>query len=130
MNHNKGQVQVCRVIFAGLFARSVSVEYRSSCCAKRVSLPPFHTALAVIFVDSLRRVRCLFWLVTLLDLILTASTPTQGGHDLADVLAGVVLSVLTIMCPLPSRLAGAGHAMQCAHANRAACHLCKPRWLR
>ncbi|MBN3848545.1 hypothetical protein G3N58_17180 [Paraburkholderia sp. Ac-20342] len=97
MNHNKGQVQVCRVIFAGLFARSVSVEYRSSCCAKRVSLPPFHTALAVIFVDSLRRIRCLFWLVTLLDLILTASTPTQGGHDLADVLAGVVLSVLTIM---------------------------------
>jgi len=62
-----------------------------------VSLPSFHTALAVIFVYSLRRVRFLFWLVALLDLILIASTPTQGGHYLADVIAGVVLAVLTIV---------------------------------
>lgn len=62
-----------------------------------VSLPSFHTALAVIFAYSLRRVRSLFWPAVILDLIMIASTPTQGGHYLADVLAGLGLSALTIV---------------------------------
>jgi membrane-associated phospholipid phosphatase len=62
-----------------------------------VSLPSFHTALAVIFAYSLRRIRLLFCPAVILDVLMIASTPTQGGHYLADVLAGLGLSVLTIV---------------------------------
>ncbi len=62
-----------------------------------VSLPSFHTALAVIFAYSLRRIRFLFWPAVILDVLMIASTPTQGGHYLADVLSGLGLSALTIV---------------------------------
>ncbi|SAK73042.1 PAP2 family protein [Caballeronia calidae] len=62
-----------------------------------VSLPSFHTALAVIFAYSLRRILFLFWPAVILDVLMIASTPTQGGHYLGDVLAGLVLSALTIV---------------------------------
>jgi hypothetical protein len=61
-----------------------------------VSMPSFHTALAVFFMYSLRRIPLLFGLAMLLNVTMIVSTPTQGGHYLADVIAGLILSAMTI----------------------------------
>ena len=61
-----------------------------------VSMPSFHTALAVLFTYSLRRLRLLFCIVIPLNVVMILSTPTQGGHYLADVIAGLLLSALTV----------------------------------
>jgi membrane-associated phospholipid phosphatase len=61
-----------------------------------VSMPSFHTALAILFTYALRRVRLLFWVAVALNATMIVSTPTQGGHYLADVMAGLLLSALTI----------------------------------
>ncbi|WP_429284235.1 phosphatase PAP2 family protein [Paraburkholderia sp. GAS41] len=61
-----------------------------------VSMPSFHTALAVLFTYSLRRIPWVFGFAGALNLAMIISTPTQGGHYLADVFGGVVLAALTI----------------------------------
>jgi membrane-associated phospholipid phosphatase len=61
-----------------------------------VSMPSFHTALAVLFTYWLRKLRPLFYIAIPLNVIMILSTPTEGGHYLADVIAGLFLSVLTI----------------------------------
>ena len=61
-----------------------------------VSMPSFHTALAVLFTYSLRRIGWLFSIAVPLNVVMILSTPTQGGHYLADVIAGMLLSALTI----------------------------------
>jgi membrane-associated phospholipid phosphatase len=61
-----------------------------------VSMPSFHTALAVLFAYSLRHVRWLFGCAVMLDLTMILSTPTVGGHYLADVVGGLLLAALTI----------------------------------
>jgi hypothetical protein len=61
-----------------------------------ISLPSFHTVVAILSAYALRHIRGLFPLAVLLNLTMIASTPTQGGHYLADVLAGILLGVLTI----------------------------------
>ncbi|KAA1013797.1 phosphatase PAP2 family protein [Paraburkholderia panacisoli] len=61
-----------------------------------ISLPSFHTIVAVLSAYALRHIRKLFPLAVLLNLTMIASTPTQGGHYLADVFAGILLSALTI----------------------------------
>ncbi|MFX1802761.1 phosphatase PAP2 family protein [Paraburkholderia sp. A1RO-5] len=61
-----------------------------------VSMPSFHTMLAVLFMYALRRIHWLFGLAIVLNATMIVSTPTQGGHYLVDVIAGLVLSVLTI----------------------------------
>jgi hypothetical protein len=61
-----------------------------------VSLPSFHTALAVFFAYSLRRISVLFPFAVLLNVIMVISTPTQGGHYLGDVFGGLILALVTI----------------------------------
>ncbi|MGQ7938466.1 phosphatase PAP2 family protein [Paraburkholderia sp. D1E] len=61
-----------------------------------VSIPSFHTMLAVLFTYSLRRIRLLFGLAIVINTTMIVSTPTQGGHYLFDVIAGLLLSVLII----------------------------------
>jgi PAP2 superfamily protein len=61
-----------------------------------VSLPSFHTALAALFAYSLRKVPWLVCIAVPLNVIMILSTPTQGGHYLADVIAGLLLFVLTL----------------------------------
>lgn len=61
-----------------------------------VSMPSFHAALAVLFTYSLRQIRWLFSIAVPLNVVMVLSTPTQGGHYLADVVAGLLLSALTI----------------------------------
>jgi hypothetical protein len=62
-----------------------------------VSLPSYHATLAVIFVYAVRRIALLLWPAVVLNLIMLVSTPTQGGHYLADSMAGVILALLTIV---------------------------------
>ncbi|MGI4859193.1 MAG: phosphatase PAP2 family protein, partial [Janthinobacterium lividum] len=61
-----------------------------------VSIPSFHTMLAVFFIYTLRNVRLLFAIALPLNLVLIASTPPQGGHYLADVVCGLLGSALAI----------------------------------
>jgi hypothetical protein len=61
-----------------------------------ISLPSFHTVVAILSAYALRRMRWLFPFAFLLNLTMIASTPTQGGHYLADVFAGILLGSLTI----------------------------------
>jgi hypothetical protein len=61
-----------------------------------VSMPSFHTTLAIIFVYALRRMPRLSLIAIALNVTMILSTPTQGGHYLADVLAGLLLSALAI----------------------------------
>ncbi|WP_168788359.1 phosphatase PAP2 family protein [Paraburkholderia aromaticivorans] len=61
-----------------------------------VSMPSFHAALAVLFTYSLRRMPWFFGFAAALNLTMIISTPTQGGHYLADVVGGLLLAALTI----------------------------------
>jgi hypothetical protein len=61
-----------------------------------VSFPSFHTALAVFFAYSLRRSVMLFPFAIPLNAAMVISTPTQGGHYLADVFGGLILAWVTI----------------------------------
>jgi membrane-associated phospholipid phosphatase len=62
-----------------------------------VSMPSFHTTLAVLFMYSLRQYRILFRAGIALNAVMILSTPTQGGHYLADVFAGLLLAAATIV---------------------------------
>ncbi|WDD93689.1 phosphatase PAP2 family protein [Burkholderia sp. FERM BP-3421] len=57
-----------------------------------VSMPSFHTALGVIFAYALRRARGVSIVALGLNALMIASTPTQGGHYLVDVISGAVVA--------------------------------------
>jgi len=64
-----------------------------------ISLPSYHTTMALIFIQAMRWTRRGFVLACVLNLTMIASTPTEGGHYLVDVIAGLGLWLLT-MCML------------------------------
>lgn len=72
-----------------------------------VSLPSYHTALALIFVRSMRWTRVGFVVACVLIGLMILSTPTEGGHYLVDMAAGVGLWAL----PAGMLLAFAGRRM-------------------
>jgi membrane-associated phospholipid phosphatase len=59
-------------------------------------MPSFHTILGVLFAYALRHVRYIFSFSVALNLVMIASTPTQGGHYLADLLGGLAVAAATI----------------------------------
>lgn len=61
-----------------------------------VSMPSFHTTLAVLFAYSVRGVRWLRWPALLLNIVMIVSCPTQGGHYLVDVITGFLQGVVAI----------------------------------
>lgn len=61
-----------------------------------VSMPSFHTEMAVIFAYALRRVPIVSGIGVVLNAAMIASTPTQGGHYLADVISGLLLALALI----------------------------------
>lgn len=61
-----------------------------------VTFPSFHSALAAIFMYSVRRVRYVAPPVYLLNVMLILATPPQGGHYLVDVLAGIAVAAVAI----------------------------------
>ncbi|VWC74756.1 phosphatase PAP2 family protein [Burkholderia lata] len=62
-----------------------------------VSLPSFHVMLALLFVYAVRHFRYVFPASVVLNVAMIVSTPTQGGHYLADVIAGIAFGVLSIV---------------------------------
>ncbi|MBB3008564.1 phosphatase PAP2 family protein [Cupriavidus alkaliphilus] len=60
-----------------------------------VSLPSYHTALALIFIQAMRWTRVGFLVACVLNGLMILSTPTEGGHYLVDVIAGVGLWALS-----------------------------------
>lgn len=62
-----------------------------------VSLPSFHTVLGVLFAYALRRVSVVAPLALLFNGWMIASTPTQGGHYLIDVLSGLLVAFAAIV---------------------------------
>ncbi|WP_185733038.1 phosphatase PAP2 family protein [Burkholderia seminalis] len=61
-----------------------------------VSMPSFHTMLAIFFTYSVRHVRFVFPTLAALNVVMIASTVTVGGHYVADVLAGILCGVAVI----------------------------------
>ena len=61
-----------------------------------VTMPSFHTTLAILFAYALRRVPVLFPAAIALNVLVIVSTPTQGGHYVADLFGGALLCLVTI----------------------------------
>lgn len=61
-----------------------------------VSMPSFHTMVAIFFSYSVRHVKFVFPVAIVANAVMIASTITVGGHYLVDVFAGVVCGVAVI----------------------------------
>ncbi|WP_323120817.1 phosphatase PAP2 family protein [Burkholderia alba] len=61
-----------------------------------VSMPSFHAVMGVLFAYALRRVPVLSVAALGLNALMIVSTPTQGGHYLIDVIAGLLLAAVVI----------------------------------
>jgi membrane-associated phospholipid phosphatase len=72
--------------------------YLQSQASGLVTFPSFHTVLGVITTYSVRRIRGVFPVLLVLNAIMIVSTVPEGGHYVADVVAGVVVALLSIFC--------------------------------
>jgi membrane-associated phospholipid phosphatase len=63
-----------------------------------ISFPSLHAAVAVLVPFGLRWNKPLFWPIAVLDGIMLVSTVPSGNHYVADVLGGVGVAALAILC--------------------------------
>jgi hypothetical protein len=61
-----------------------------------VSAPSFHTAAAVLYIVIAWPYRALRWSVLIVDVAMLLSTPVEGTHYLADMLAGVAVALTSL----------------------------------
>ncbi|UTV56510.1 phosphatase PAP2 family protein [Burkholderia arboris] len=61
-----------------------------------VSLPSFHTVLALMLIYVMRNFRVLFGISLGLNVVMLVSTFSIGGHYLADIGAGAIVGIATI----------------------------------
>lgn len=66
-----------------------------------ISFPSLHAAVAVIVPFTLRWNRPLFWPIVLLDGVMLVSAVPSGNHYLADVVGGLAVAALAILCARP-----------------------------
>jgi membrane-associated phospholipid phosphatase len=66
-----------------------------------ISFPSLHAAVAVIVPFTLRWNRPLFWPVVVLDGVMLVSAVPSGNHYLADVIGGLAVAALAILCARP-----------------------------
>jgi membrane-associated phospholipid phosphatase len=62
-----------------------------------ITFPSLHTALGVLFIFASWPVRNLRWIAALLNIVMIAATPIDGGHYFSDVIAGAAIAVLCWM---------------------------------
>jgi PAP2 superfamily len=62
-----------------------------------VQFPSFHVAMGILFTYAVRGIRFLFPIVTIMNVLLIAGTPTVGGHYFIDVIVGAALTLTLIM---------------------------------
>ena len=72
-----------------------------------VTFPSFYAALGLLFVGAFWRSRWLRWPGLLVNAIMIASAPIDGGHYFVDILAGMALAgmCITVVRRLPSQSA-------------------------
>ncbi len=66
-----------------------------------ISFPSLHAAVSVIVPFSLRWNRPLFWPIAMLDAVMLVSAVPSGNHYLVDVIGGVGVAALAILCSGP-----------------------------
>jgi membrane-associated phospholipid phosphatase len=72
-----------------------------------VSFPSFHVVLALLSALALRRVKYVRWLAGVLALLICISTVTTGWHYFADVIGGVLVTMMAAWLTaaiLPNRI--------------------------
>jgi membrane-associated phospholipid phosphatase len=62
------------------------------------TFPSYHTVLGILIVYALRDTPKIAWPIGILNAIMIVSTLPEGGHHLIDVLAGIAVGLLTIVC--------------------------------
>jgi PAP2 superfamily len=62
-----------------------------------ITLPSYHTVLAIIFMYAFRGIPIWFFVSAVLNILMLISTPSHGGHYLVDMIAGAAVAVVTII---------------------------------
>ena len=62
-----------------------------------ITFPSFHAASAILLSYPYRHYKPFFSLVCVMNGLMLVSIPTEGGHYLVDVIAGVLVAVLSIL---------------------------------
>lgn len=62
-----------------------------------IAFPSFHTVLALIFMHAHRGLRATFVPFVVLNGLMLLSTPSHGGHYLADMIGGAVVALMSIL---------------------------------
>jgi membrane-associated phospholipid phosphatase len=62
-----------------------------------ITMPSYHTVLAVLFTYAYRGAGMIGWSIAGLNLVMLLSIPPIGGHYLSDMIAGGVIAVLCIL---------------------------------
>jgi membrane-associated phospholipid phosphatase len=62
-----------------------------------VTFPSFHAAMGLTLIYATRGIRFVFPASLVLNLLMIASTPTEGGHYLVDVIAGLAVVPVVIL---------------------------------
>jgi hypothetical protein len=74
-----------------------------------IAFPSYHATLSVLVVLAFRGMPKFFWPLFILNAAILATTPVEGGHHLADTVAGVLVAILAvaIAARIRARLDGA-----------------------
>ena len=59
-----------------------------------IAFPSYHVALSVLLIVAFRGVRGWFWPLVVLNVLVTLSTPVDGGHHMIDAVAGAVVALI------------------------------------
>ena len=62
-----------------------------------IQFPSLHVVIAIVTVFALRGIRALFWPALVINLVVILGTLPEGGHHLADSLAGGVIAFAVIL---------------------------------
>ena len=61
-----------------------------------IAFPSYHATLAVLLVLATRGIPRLFWPAAVINAVVLASAPVDGGHHLADVVGGMAVAVVSL----------------------------------
>lgn len=87
-----------------------------------ITFPSYHASLAAIFAWAFWQVRRLRWPGLVLNVLVVAATPIDGGHYFVDVIAGLAIAALSVAAA--SRLA---RGLRLAPLRRTALRADEPR---
>lgn len=62
-----------------------------------IGFPSYHTVMAVLIVYAVRGIRRVFWPVLVWNILVIASVPVDGAHNVADVLGGLAVAGISIV---------------------------------